>query len=114
MIENILKEFRRKFRHLKNLIINNSLSLEETRIEISKFVFALNTIKTSIKKNETAFSAAQICLINEFLLDIEDLKKLVPELFEGIDTENIIIKELKEILPERIHTDAIEETTLEQ
>lgn len=115
MLENILKEFKRKFRHLKNLITNNSLTLEETRIEISKFVFALNTIKSSIKKNETAFSAAQICMINEFLLDIEDLKKLVPELYEGIDTENTIIKDLKEHLPARIHTDSMnDEATIEQ
>jgi len=114
MLENILKEFKKKFKELKELIVNNSLTLEETRIEISKFIFALNTIKSSIKKNETAFSSAQISKINEFLLEIQDLKKLVPELFEGVETENIIVKELKELLPERIHTDASEEISLEQ
>lgn len=115
MLENILKEFKRKFRELKILIINNSLTLEETRVEISKFVFALNTIKSSIKKNETAFSAAQISKVNELLLEIEDLRKLVPELFEGIDTENIIVEELKEHLPKRIHSDSMdEEISIEQ
>ena len=111
MLENILKEFRRRFNHLKGLIISNAITKENAKIELSKFVFALGTIKTSLKKNETAFSAAQILKVNELLLDIADLKNIIPEIFEDIEENNILVEALKEHLPERIHTDSLEENT---
>ena len=105
LLENILKELRKKFNHLKVLITNNSFTLEEVRIEINKIIFTLNILKQTLVKNETAFSAAQLAKVNYFLSEIKNLKELVPELFEGIDTTNILAEELKEMLPERIKTD---------
>ena len=114
MLENILKEFKKKFKVLKGMIINNSLGIEETKIEVNKFIFALNTIKASLKKNKTAFSAAQIRKVDELLKEIAGLKEILPELFENVDIKEEIVEELKVNLPETIHTDNMEENILEQ
>ena len=114
MLENILKEFKRKFNHLKGLIISNSINCEDAKIEINKFIFALNTIKASLKKNETAFSQAQLKKVNTFLAEIEELKESLKEIYKDATEDNILVEELKVHLPETIHTDALEdEPTLE-
>ena len=114
MLENILKEFRRKFNQLKGLIINNSINFEDAKIEINKFEFALRKIKISLKKNESAFSQSQIRKVSTFESEILEFKNCLVKLYEGVDEENILVKEVKESIPERIHTDLMEEeTTLE-
>ncbi|MBQ8615701.1 MAG: hypothetical protein IJ415_03965 [Clostridia bacterium] len=109
MLENILKEFKRKFNHLKGLIVSNSINFEEAKIEVNKFVFALGTIKTSLKKNETAFSQAQLRKVNAFLIEIEELKESLKEIYKDMPKDNVLVEELKVNLPETIHTDAMEE-----
>ena len=113
MLENILKEFKRKFNHLKGFVINNSINYEDAKTEVNKFVFALNTIKSSLKKNETAFSQAQLKKVNIFLTEVEELRASLKETYKDVTEDNVIVEELKVHLPERIHTDNIEEPTLE-
>ncbi len=109
MLNHILKEFENKYKQLKVLIVNDSLSLEESRVELSKYVFALNTIKSAIKKNKITFSEDDATKVEEFLSKIADLKNIAPSLFENLEEDNILAKELKENLPETIHTDALEQ-----
>lgn len=112
MLENILKEFKKKFEILKGLIINNSLNFEEAKIEVNKFVFALSTIKASLVKNETAFSSAQVRKVQVFEEEIFKFRRNLANLYDGIEEENILVEEVKESIPETIRTDSMEEETI--
>ena len=108
MFENILKELKIKFNQLKALIISNSLTNEQAQQYFNKLMFASNIVKSSLEKNETAFSAAQLSQIRLFQSDLKDLKKQFSSFFVEDLEHAQMISDFKEHLPERIHTDGLD------
>lgn len=110
MFENILKELKIKFKQFKSLVISNSLTNEQAQHYFNELIFSSNIVISSLEKNESAFSAAQLSKIRSFKADMFEFKNKFSSFFEE-DLENeFMIMEFKYHLPEKIKTDPLEDT----
>ncbi|MBQ9795831.1 MAG: hypothetical protein IJW36_02600 [Clostridia bacterium] len=108
MFENILKELRIKFNKFKTLIISNSLTNEQAQLHFNELLFASNIVKSSLEKNETAFSTAQLRTIKAFQAEMFDFKSAFPTFFVEDIEQELMIADFKIHLPEKIRTDNLD------
>ena len=105
MIEAILKQLKIKFNMLKELIFNNSFDLNQAKAEIEKFIFTLNILETSVKQMEDELAGEKFEKIIAFKNNVLDFKTTLNEIY-STESNDEIVKEFQEKLPEAIRSDS--------
>jgi len=108
MVENMLKEMKKRFKMLQTTYLNNSISKEEAIAQYNKLMFAVNLLQSKLKKQESAENTNYLNQIDELKKEMNSLKSNFSDL---VQDENLI-QDFKTHLPERISTDNHEEISL--
>ena len=109
MIDSILNQLKRKFTTLQSLVLSNSITQQDALQQAAKLIFAANTILAGMSQEPDSVTQSKLDLVKQFKHEVEAFKTDYCEIYADVEAQPELVEELRQHLPETIHTDSAEE-----